>query len=231
MESDSAALRTPAEDAAPAGWLGQRLLRPWSSPDGGNPVGSIVPTGFEAYARVMHSPDPASGVTWADVAAATGRTAHPLMEWHRITRPAARSGRAWDRSRGEPSEGEPSEDELRAPASVLRRFTETPEQCWFCSWVGFGGTTERGAEVLLPGREYFLSYGAITDATTFENAPNLWWPKDRAWCVATEIDLLATYVGGSRDCIQALLDAEALEVFSVSVEDRVDADADTINSE
>jgi hypothetical protein len=35
-------------------------------------------------------------------------------------------------------------------------------------------------------------------------SPNLWWPKDRAWCVATEIDFESTYVGGSAACVQAI---------------------------
>jgi hypothetical protein len=222
-------VRIPAEDSAGADWLGERLLPPWSGADGGNPVGAIVPTGFEAYARITHSPDPASRLTWTEVAAATGRIAHPLMEWHRITTPASRRDRVWDGGRGEPLEGAPAEDELRALVTVLRRFTETRERCWFCSWTGFGGTTERGAEVVLPAREYFLSSGPIEETTSFANPPNLWWPEDRAWCVASEIDLLATYLGGSHECIQALLDADALEVFSVSTEDRVDVEADAIN--
>lgn len=222
-------MRTPAKDSAVADWLGERLFPPWSGADGGNPVGAIVPTGFDAYARIMHSPDTGSGMTWTEVAAATGRIAHPLMEWHRITTPASRSDRAWDPSKGEPLEGAPAEDELRALVTVLRAFTKTPQRCWFCSWTGFGGTTERGAEVVLPGREYFLSSGSIDETTSFENPPNLWWPEDRAWCVASEIDLLTTYLGGSHECIHALLDADGLEVFAVSAEDRVDAEADTIN--
>ena len=34
---------------------------------------------------------------------------------------------------------------------------------------------------------------------------NLWWPADRAWCVATEIDFAWTYVGGTRAVVDALL--------------------------
>ena len=29
------------------------------------------------------------------------------------------------------------------------------------------------------------------------HSPSIWWPEDRAWCVATDIDLFDTYVGGS----------------------------------
>lgn len=34
--------------------------------------------------------------------------------------------------------------------------------------------------------------------------PSLWWPDDRTWCVATEIDFRWTYVGGSQVCINEI---------------------------
>ena len=95
---------------------------------------------------------------------------------------------------------------------------------------GFGGTTETGAEVRFSDREYFLSSGPIEDAARFESEPpTIWWPDDRAWCVASEIDLLATYVGGSATCIERLLGTSDLEVLPVSVDYRVDAEADELN--
>jgi hypothetical protein len=152
------------------------------------------------------------------------------MEWHRIATPAPDTDApAWDPSRGEPRSGRPSDSELLALAGILRRFTSTPERCWFCSWVGFGGTKERGARVVQPDREYFLSSGSIDEATCFEEPPNLWWPDDRAWCAASEIDLLTTYVAGDQRCIETLTSADNLEVFPVSAEDRVDVEADIIN--
>ena len=33
----------------------------------------------------------------------------------------------------------------------------------------------------------------------------MWWPKDRAWCVASEIDLPWTYVGASASIVADLL--------------------------
>jgi hypothetical protein len=32
-------------------------------------------------------------------------------------------------------------------------------------------------------------------------SPNQWWPQDRAWCVASEIDLDSTLVAGSQDLV------------------------------
>ena len=46
----------------------------------------------------------------------------------------------------------------------------------------------------LPAREYVLFVGPLAGLPSLMEAqggrsPNLWWPEDRAWCVATEIDL------------------------------------------
>ena len=62
-----------------------------------------------------------------------------------------------------------------------------------------------------------------------EQSANLWWPADRAWFVATDIDLMTTYVGGSAACIAAALAAEGLETAQVPSDQKVTWDADTIN--
>ena len=38
-----------------------------------------------------------------------------------------------------------------------------------------------------------------------EQTPNLWWPEDRLWCVASEIDLAWTYVGGPTGLIENVI--------------------------
>lgn len=75
----------------------------------------------------------------------------------------------------------------------------------------------QGGRVRLPYRDYFLYTGAVSAALAFvpeeRQSPNLWWAGDRSWCVASEIDLPWTYVGGSRELIAQVLahpDLEAL---------------------
>jgi hypothetical protein len=51
-------------------------------------------------------------------------------------------------------------------------------------------------------------------------SPNLWWPDDRAWCVATEIDLDSTYVGGSATMIRELLSDSRFEALEVRAADQ-----------
>ncbi len=69
-----------SQDLAVADWIAPRLGGPFGA------VSRTVPAGFAAYARICHPPgDPAGELTtWARVAAATGRRAHALMQWHAL---------------------------------------------------------------------------------------------------------------------------------------------------
>ncbi|NLU69342.1 hypothetical protein [Streptomyces sp. HNM0574] len=63
----------------------------------------------------------------------------------------------------------------------------------------------------------------------FWQSPNLWWPEDRAWSVATDIDFTWTYVGGTRACVDAVLAAEGLEAYEAEPGHAVTFDGDTVN--
>lgn len=90
-----------------------------------------------------------------------------------------------------------------------------------------------GAAFALPNREMRLLRGPLAAIGEFyefhHNPPNLWWPHDHAWCVGTDIDLMSTYVGGSRASIAALLADDQLESLPVSVDQSVTWEADTVN--
>jgi hypothetical protein len=60
-------------------------------------------------------------------------------------------------------------------------------------------------------------------------SPSLWFPDDRTWCAATDVDLRTTYLGASAECVAQLLDDGHLEVMQVTAEQSVTIDADTIN--
>lgn len=82
-----------------------------------------------------------------------------------------------------------------------------------------------GPRVEIPGRSLALYEGPIGTAADLmrfpaEQSPNLWWPDDRAWCVASEIDFCSTYVGGSPALIKRVLGDERLEAIPVRLEDR-----------
>ncbi len=71
--------------------------------------------------------------------------------------------------------------------------------------------------IRLPGRDYYLFEGpiaAITESAEYSpgfQSANLWWPDDRAWCVATEIDFSWSYLGGTTNCTQDIANSGEFE--------------------
>ena len=213
-----------AKDARAADWIFPRL-HPF-----GHGVGSVIPTGFEAYARIFHPPGrlhpdgTETPVRWRDIAAANGRNIEAEMQLLGDRSDPTELGPAgeqlWDQ---QPRCGTLPHDVAVKLAAILGKHTTTPTECWFGVWEGWGMLQERVHEapvVAIPQRNLFLLRGAIKDVATtlgdvdwIYQSPNLWWPDDRAWCVATEIDFSWTYVGGSRACIDELLKDQDLEVL------------------
>lgn len=213
--------------------------------DFGPRVSALLPAGMPAYVRILH---PAwlevhgtpRQVSWARVAEANGRTAHPLMQWPGITGIADIND--WQHGQAkiydeQPARGTLPPEVARPLAEILRGHTTTPERCLFGLWDGYGGTPKlpRDAEVGLSGRTLALYTATLDDAIeSFEPPPwhqsaNLWWPADQSWCVATDIDLLSTYVGGSTTLAEVLLASNELEVVPATEDDAIHLRADTIN--
>jgi hypothetical protein len=214
----------------PASWIGERL-HPF-----GRDVGSIVPPGFEAYARVFHPPHRVAPdgtmtpVRWRDIAAANERSIQAEMRRMDISCEPAQFSRhqekLWDQ---QPECGRLPYDIAERLVAILDGNTSTPESCWFAAWEGFGDLRiTRAADSMfsIPGRRFVLLHGRVTDAlqTLSETdwiylSPSLWWPDDRAWCVATEIDFTWTYVAGTHETIRQVLDDPALEALPTSPEE------------
>jgi hypothetical protein len=60
-------------------------------------------------------------------------------------------------------------------------------------------------------------------------SPNLIWPADRAWFVASEIDFDSTLVAGTSALIEEILDSPALEAWPVEPGSSLAYDADRVN--
>jgi hypothetical protein len=89
-------------------------------------------------------------------------------------------------------------------------------------------SVRNGPRVRLPNREYLLYQGPAEAVAATAGLPgawgqcaSLWWPADRAWCVASEIDLPWTYVGGPRGLIDAILADGRIEALPASPGDPV----------
>jgi hypothetical protein len=227
----------PAPDPAPADWVVDGI-GPF-----GSGVGGLVPGVFEAYARVLH---PAwaddEPVRWAEVAAWSGRAVHPLAQFHTMMSPASGCGagpRPWNRP---PDDGSMPPATLAALCDVLAAHTNTPETCWFCVLRWYDESAPEpppesadGPMVELPRRTYLLLAGPLKAAGELRLAPltpqspSLFWPDDHTWCVATDVDLDSTYLGGSAALVADLLADERLEVFATEVTGSVWATSDDVN--
>jgi hypothetical protein len=69
------------------------------------------------------------------------------------------------------------------------------------------------------------------DSSNFlqREAPNLIWPADQSWLVATEVDFDSTLIGGSAALIEAVVHSSDLEAWQVAPDDSLAANADTVN--
>jgi hypothetical protein len=72
-----------------------------------------------------------------------------------------------------------------------------------------------------------LFHGPVTGATAFRSepwfqSPTLWWPDDRAWCVASELDIYSTYVAAGTAAVRALIADPALEVLECTADQDID---------
>jgi hypothetical protein len=60
-------------------------------------------------------------------------------------------------------------------------------------------------------------------------SPNLWWPDDRVWCVATEIDLNTTYIGCDQSTSEEILAMRAVEALAIDPATGVTERSDFLN--
>jgi hypothetical protein len=82
------------------------------------------------------------------------------------------------------------------------------------------------ARIQVPDRPLILYAGPIEAAAAFcrpplHQSPNLWWPYDRAWCVASEIDFRSTFLGGDEELTGRLVRDPRLEAIRIAVSAKV----------
>lgn len=218
-------------DVSPAEWVLRRLA-PWDlGADHRLRVCSMVPSGFEAYGRLLH---PAytlhdgmwSSVRWSELALRQRTELRADSSFSSISGvgtsdPIASSIR-------EPADGDMDASDLAELISLLGQWTGTADRGWFCVWDGYGWPElpqqfKGPPRVKLEHRACLLCAGRLEDALTLPmgQAPTLWWPQDRSWCVRTDIDGYSTYVAASNACIAALISLASIEVLHADPDDDV----------
>lgn len=238
------------DGAAAGAWIKPRLAGEVGS------VTDLVPKGFEAYARVFHRATDAEGnsVSWADVAKEQGAIPHREMQWHAILglpsadvlrgsySPDNPAGAKWAGS--DPPIGGMDIETLDALCEVLGVYTADSTNCFFGlstiqSWEeSFARDELRNSLLQLPlDRDYIVLSGSLAsidqlsyDWSKQREAPNLIWPADCSWLVASEVDFDSTLVGGSAELIETLVNSPKLEAWQAEPADSLTADADEVNS-
>lgn len=255
-------LLVPDEDVSDGRWWRVR----WDQPA----VGSVIPSGFAAYARILHRAGSDGGpVRWRDIADALGTRLHPESQFWRLARyagphePPGGAATTWS----DPQEGSLDAGSLTALVALLTGYAGSPE-CRCAVWDGYGQLPAAWSglpKLACPHREYHLFrrrlsevvglaedlelVGLAQDAgrsfavfgpgepdparlvAAFAKAgrvqsPNAWWPVDRSWAVATEIDHDSTLVGGTEEVVSAVLDDPWLEALPWPLSARLSYDAD-----
>jgi len=115
-------------------------------------VGEIVPSGFDAYARLLHparrffgpSADQSVPLRWSEIAEARGKTMHPEVQLQALIdnrdefdyehwKMISTGGGEWF-----PPYECLEKSEAVALVSLLRPFTAAAEDVWFMLWDGYG---------------------------------------------------------------------------------------------
>lgn len=192
---------------------------------------SLLPAHFPAYVRLLHpivanTEEGRTLTRWRQVAARSHSAFHPQVRFRALAMDAGMVDSPFVASL-------PRED-AEALVSVLAGFTGSVNRCRFCLWDGYGLSAPNlrmGAGTPLPllstpRRNYLLWSGPLQDALDlmdqgWEKTPDLWWPSDHTWCVATDTDLDATYVGGSASLARALLGEDRLEALPADPDDSI----------
>lgn len=203
---------TVPTDASAAGWIASRLGEFGT-------VGGLVPDGFDQY-LLLRPPGLADGgsddATQISTIASVARRHTTTTDriWFAIW-----EGYGW------------------ASSMTLYSVSGPRLSAWFVrAW--FRGRSRladrrrrrriwRGLEQIprfdLPGRRYYLLRGSLQAAASIgrpgggrHQVPDLWWPDDRRWFIATDTDLDWTYIAGSRALIADIMAAfpEQAEIVS-----------------
>lgn len=208
--------------------------------------GSLLPADYESYARILHPFCDHFGqwtITWEQVTHWSQRALHRLAQWPLVSTPTSPLSQP-PFSDDEPHAGL-TVSQIRLLVPLLRAGTLTPEHCYFAIWSGYGlfNSFPEGfiqpAVLSLKARDYLVFHGTVDDADQFGHSveldprtygPNLWWPADQGWMVATDIDLQSTYVGGSQQLVAQILAHPGIEAFPAGPDDLVSIGSDEVNA-
>lgn len=200
-------------------------------------VGTWVPGGYEAYARILNPVQPPSSwkrqddlLRWSEVADVNGWVLGPAVTFDSIANP----DREKQPSSGTGRDGEgfnvlpvPTESGWAELTRLLQEQTVAPGRCWFAVYAGRGdlgiglGVPDEPPLIVsrVQQREYLLYRGPLRSwspahGDQFGFVPNMCWPDTREWFLSSDVDFTWMYIGGSTECIETLKRSRLLEVVN-----------------
>ena len=209
---------THVADVAVAEWIAPAL-----APFASNTVGALVPAGYATYARVgLPGWEPANRenglphevlVALADDVGGGGAQSCLAAYW---------AGHGWVNGGGFivawVTDGAPVPD--RAEREQIKAWASVP---------GFDASVLRGPKLRLPERAYvmlrgpldsILAFGLTSPLRDFQYyTPDLLWPEDRSWFIATDTDLPSAYVGASAEHTAVILADPRISAVEMRYED------------
>ncbi len=184
-------------------------------------IGSLVPRGYAAYARVFAPIDERTdrtntSSTWHALAQSVGLRLDVETPWAAFP-PEIRATL-------QPLMGSLGPMASHLLAQSLLPHTAAPSDCFFALWVGYGGVMipDKAATIVLPpDREMAIFQGGLALANEnlemepFDRQSVRWWPASREWCVAGDIYSTSVVVGGSFAAIEAVCSMQGLEALTL----------------
>lgn len=243
-----------AVSGAEGQWIADALERYIGKKGYFGAVAVVIPDQFEAYARIFHPVDEMNaqgpGLRWADLARSKNTVFHPEAQFHQLARTELYGRAVIDgRDVGQAPSGEMVQRELELLAEILAGHSVPSQDIFQAVWDGWGGF-EPGRHNIPTGagttltvakglRKYWVFRGSMAEFVRppwfdaewghSEQTPNLAWPADRSWCMASEIDFDSTLVGGTAELISAVVHSSGLESLEVTPSSDLSWQGDTIN--
>lgn len=194
----------PADTIAPAEWIGRSCHGDLGT------VGALVPNQYESMLRV-YAPAPCPGDWWSlyrdlfGIVASIGErhTSSPDRAWFAIW-----EGHGFDKGTTHIAYRGPLGDESRRALEQERLALHDEDRRRNAAIRASLGQLPRFDR---PDRTYYLMEGPVTAATQLSfpgfdewRNPDLFWPDDRRWFVATDVEFWSLYIAGERIFIEEL---------------------------
>ncbi len=214
-----------AESTAPAAWIeGELDGRPET-------VGALVPSRYASVVR-LHAPPPTPDDWWSlyrelfGLVASVGarHTSTPGRAWFAIWEGHGFAGGTTKIAWRDP----PADDEERRAREALRAQVRDESERRIAAT---SAALDRIPRFELPDRTYYIVEGPLSAVGTLRypdvddwRNPDLFWPDDRRWFAATDVDFWSLYVGGDPAFVDDLAREASTECEPVTSATRLETE-------